>query len=92
MGGSPDEVPERYDGASPAALLPYGPKVRQVLVHGDHDFNVPLVVSKSYLRAAGAKGDDVTLLELANVGHFEIIDPKDIVWERIRAAMRRLES
>ncbi len=35
LGGSPDDVPDRYAVASPAALLPLG--VPQLLVHGLHD-------------------------------------------------------
>ena len=40
LGGGPDEVPERYVLASPAARLPLG--VPTLLVHGDADEAVPV--------------------------------------------------
>jgi acetyl esterase/lipase len=40
MGGTPVELPERYEAGSPIELLPVG--VKQVLVHGTGDEVVPL--------------------------------------------------
>ena len=74
LGGSPEEVPERYDRASPIELLPLG--VPQRLLHGDLDDTVPLGMSRDYQAAAQAKGDDAVLLALAGAGHFELIDPR----------------
>jgi pimeloyl-ACP methyl ester carboxylesterase len=72
MGGSPNDVPERYAAASPAALLPLG--VRQVLVHGTDDRVVPFAFSEAYGAAAVARGDDARLVPLQGAGHFEPID------------------
>ena len=53
LGGEPDDVPERYAVASPAALLPLG--VPQLLVHGARDDLVPRR-SEPRLRRGGASG------------------------------------
>jgi len=74
LGRSPEEVPKRYDRASPIELLPLG--VPQWLVHGDLDDTVPPGMSRDYQAAAQAKGDDAVLLALAGAGHFELIDPR----------------
>lgn len=74
MGGSPEEMPERYAVASPRELLPLG--VPQSLIHGTHDENVPYEISEKYHAAALAAGDKVELVKLPNAGHFEVIDPK----------------
>ena len=81
LGGTPDEVPERYQRASPFALLPLG--VRQVLVHGTDDEVVPFDFSERYVARACAAGDDTVLVRLDGVGHFEPIDPQSGVFERM---------
>jgi len=85
MGGTPDEVPDRYAAGSPAELIPLG--VPQVLIHGAADDIVPLSISREYAQAATAAGDDVTLLALPNTDHFAVIDPASAVWPGILAAL-----
>jgi acetyl esterase/lipase len=80
LGGTPDVAPERYAAASPAALLPLG--VRQVVIHGDSDVNVPIEVSQSYVAAARAAGDRVTYLEPEGVDHWDVINAESAIWAR----------
>ncbi|WP_081838641.1 alpha/beta hydrolase family protein [Thermogemmatispora carboxidivorans] len=82
LGGSPDEVPERYRLASPAALLPLG--VPQVLIHGTADDRVPVEISRDYGTQARAAGDQLTLVELPGVDHFALIDSHSAAWQRTR--------
>lgn len=86
LGGTPAAVPDRYAAASPAALLPLGPGVRQVLIHGAEDAIVPLVVSTAYQQAAAAKGDRAELIAVPDIGHFEVIAPEGAAWAAIRKA------
>jgi acetyl esterase/lipase len=88
LGGSPDEVPERYAAASPAALLPLG--VPQVLIHGALDDIVPLQVSQVYTQRATEAGDRVTLIQLADADHFTLIDPCSMAWASTVQALRTL--
>lgn len=85
LGGTPSEVPARYQQASPKSLLPLS--ALQVLVHGTEDTNVPIELSKTYHDSAVAKGDDVVLLELPGVEHFKVIDPDSEVWPDIVDAL-----
>lgn len=78
LGGSPDAVPERYEVASPGALLPLG--VPQLLVHGSRDDAVPSGQSSAYAVAARAAGDDVELIELADADHFDVVEPSHTAW------------
>ena len=80
LGGSPDEVPERYAAASPAELLPLG--LRQLVVHGRRDDIVPPELSRTYVERARAAGDDVELVE-CDEGHFECLDPASESWAAI---------
>jgi len=73
LGGAPAAVPARYRMASPAEMLPLG--IRQLLVHGTLDEDVPVVISRRYAAAAKRAGDDVDFIELANSGHMDFIDP-----------------
>ncbi|PTL84441.1 alpha/beta hydrolase [Vitiosangium sp. GDMCC 1.1324] len=88
LGGTPAQVPERYELASPAALLPLG--VKQVLVHGTDDDTVPLSVSTEYHARATKLGDSVRLVSLPGAGHFEVIDPRAREWPQVVEAVASL--
>jgi pimeloyl-ACP methyl ester carboxylesterase len=85
MGGSPEQVPERYSTASPGTLLPLG--VKQVLIHGSRDPDVPYEISQFYTERAQSLGDDATLVTLKNAGHFEVIDPGSKEHPQVRDAI-----
>jgi pimeloyl-ACP methyl ester carboxylesterase len=86
LGGSPDEAPGAYAAASPIELpLPH---VRQRLLHGDRDPDVPLELSVRYRDAKVARGEDVALAILPGVGHFEPMDPTSAAWPEVLAAIR----
>jgi acetyl esterase/lipase len=88
MGGAPTEYPERYDAGSPYDLLPLG--IRQFLLHGTDDRDLPLEVSERYVRRAAERGDSATLLTLPDVGHFELIDPTSTVWPTVLSVVTAL--
>lgn len=77
LGGEPEQVPERYDVASPAEHLPFGVPI--LCVHASGDGNVPIAQSQNFVAAARSVGDDA---ELATVegDHFVVIDPGDPAW------------
>jgi len=79
MGGTPDEVPERYDLGDPARRVPFGMPV--LLVHGLADRIVTVKQSRRLLaKAQKAGATDVTLVELEGIGHREHIDPRARPW------------
>lgn len=82
LGGSPEQVPERYAAASPAQLLPLGVPV--LLVHGAHDDTVPVSLSRDFQRAALAAGDACDLRIGGHDGHFEHIDPASGAWATVK--------
>lgn len=77
MGGGPEEVPERYAIADPAALPP--PPVPVTLAHGTEDDNVPIAMSRAF--KAGH------LVEIAGAGHFDLIDPQSRAWPRVLSVL-----
>jgi acetyl esterase/lipase len=85
LGGTPEQVPERYAAASPAELIPLG--VRQLLIHGADDDIVPLSISEGYREVATESGDDIALLALPNTDHFAVIDPDSAAWPGILSAV-----
>jgi len=87
MGGSPDEVPERYRWADPVQLGPVG--IPQTLLFGkyDDDWNP---AGERYLEAARVRGDDVSTVVAEASGHFEMIDPDSTTWPLVVGAARRL--
>ncbi|MFT3877363.1 MAG: alpha/beta hydrolase [Propioniciclava sp.] len=77
IGGSPEEFPERYTDADPSRRLPT--PVPVVLIHGDDDDEVPWSVSGSYAAKAARAGSPVKLVRVPGVGHYELIDPTNLV-------------
>lgn len=88
LGGTPDELPERYSAASPIELAPLG--LPQLLVHGERDDIVPIAISEGHFAAAREQGDDVTLFALPEADHFAVIDPESPVWPEMQAAILTL--
>lgn len=88
LGGSPDEVPERYKQTSPVELLPARVPVR--LVHGAADAVVPVELGREYEAAARRVGGDVELAVVEGAGHFELIAPGSSAWPAVRAALLSL--
>jgi fermentation-respiration switch protein FrsA (DUF1100 family) len=88
LGGSPAEVPERYELASPAARLPLG--VPQLLVHGGQDEIVPAAMSRAYASSAVAASDRIELIIHEELGHFEHLDPRSEAWESVRTWLLRV--
>jgi acetyl esterase/lipase len=77
MGGGPEEVPERYAVADPAALPP--PAVPVTLVHGTADDQVPVGMSRAF--GVGR------LVEIPEAGHYDLIDPESHAWPEVMAAL-----
>jgi acetyl esterase/lipase len=73
LGGTPSEHPDRLRAASPLAMLPL--RVPHLIIHGSDDTAVPLELSRRYIRAARAAGDEAELIELSGTGHMEFLDP-----------------
>jgi acetyl esterase/lipase len=82
MGGGPDEVPERYAASDPSQAVPVGIPVS--LLHGTSDDNVPWQQSRDFRERAAAAGDQVRLVQLSGLGHFELIDPLSTAWPAVR--------
>lgn len=90
MGGTPQELPDRYMQASPMELLPL--KVPQRLLHGVLDPIVPVEQSRTLEARARARGDDAQLWLLEGAGHFDLIAPFAPAWRRVEEAVRSLLS
>jgi acetyl esterase/lipase len=78
LGGTPDEVPDRFAAANPMQLVPLGKPT--LVVHGADDETVPLKRSRAYYEAAKAAGDPVELVEPSPGHHRVHIDPRSDAW------------
>lgn len=83
MGGSPEELPERYAVGDPLALVPVQTPV--LLVHGVEDKTVSVRLSREYARAARAAGGEVELVEIEGPagGHRAHVDPRGAAWASV---------
>jgi pimeloyl-ACP methyl ester carboxylesterase len=87
LGGTVDEVPDRYRQASPVELLPLGVPQRHLV--GAEDILVPAAYVEAYV-AVASRHDDVQLGILAHMGHFELVDPSTPAWPALRRAVLSL--
>jgi acetyl esterase/lipase len=80
MGGSPEELPERYAVGDPIRLLPLS--MPALLVHGVRDETVSVRLSRNYVRDARAAGASVELVEIEGEAgrHRAHIDPRGESW------------
>jgi acetyl esterase/lipase len=88
LGGTPERVPEHYHEASPAEAAITG--VPQRLIHGAKDDIVPVEMSRSYREVKKKRGEDVQLIEIADAGHFELIDPQSKAWGAVQETVLKL--
>jgi acetyl esterase/lipase len=86
MGGSPEELPERYAAADPLANVPLDIPV--LIVHGVLDATVSIELSRRYTRAAGGA---VELVEIDGEAgaHRAHIDPRGEAWRAVTGWLRR---
>jgi acetyl esterase/lipase len=90
MGGSPDEVPDRYAIGDPMRLVPLEMPV--LIVHGVCDETVSIELSRGYARESNVAGGRVELVELegeAGRRHRVHLDPRSESWA---AVVRWLEK
>jgi acetyl esterase/lipase len=87
LGGTPAAVPERYREASPAARLPLG--IRQHVLHGEDDHEVPPRLSEDYVGRARDAGDEVDYVPLPGADHMALVDPRSPAYA---AVLRHLLS
>lgn len=85
LGGTADEVPERYAQTSPFVRLPLG--VPQWLVHGAYDRAVPPDSVLRYSERARSRGDRVVLGVTSNAGHYEPAVPGSSTWMTLQQAV-----
>lgn len=79
MGGSPDQVPERYEVANPRRRLPL--EVPLLLVHGDADEVVPITRTREFAATAREAGDQVDVVEFPGGSHMAVADTRTAGWE-----------
>ncbi len=82
LGTAPDERPDIDPMQLPA------PGVAVTIVQGSADEVVPLAVAVSYCAAF----PKTRLVQLANTGHFALIDPRSSAWPTVVEEVRRLSS
>jgi len=80
LGGKPSDVPEHYREADPMELSI--PHARQWILHGKDDDTVPVEFSRDYAQLKKKHEEKVDLVEIAQCGHFELIDPRSDAFKK----------
>ena len=85
LGGKPSEVPEHYREADPMEFE-HCP-LAAVVLHGADDDTVPPALGREYAEQKKKRGERVELVEIANAGHYDLIDPRSEAFKRVKAAV-----
>jgi acetyl esterase/lipase len=88
LGGSYEEVSDRYHEASPVTLLPNG--VPQIIIHGSDDPAVPPELGQAYVEAGKSFGESIGFFVIPRTAHFEMIAPWTSSWPIVEASVRFL--
>jgi len=86
IGGTPEQLPQRYRDASPIELFPLG--VRQAFFTGQ----MFAAHSAPYAAAVKQAGDAAQVLPFPSAGHFVFIDPQSMVWPEVMKSVRQMLS
>jgi acetyl esterase/lipase len=89
MGGSPEELPERFALGDPVAQVPLAAPV--LLVHGRSDETVSVRLSREYARASRAAGGAAQLVEIDGPAgrHRAHLDPRSGAWATVTRWLAR---
>jgi pimeloyl-ACP methyl ester carboxylesterase len=88
VGGSFEEVPNRYSNASPITLLPTG--IDQILVYGADDPAVPAELGQSYIKTGKSCKENIGLCIIPKASHFELIAPWTSSWPIVQGIVKSL--
>jgi acetyl esterase/lipase len=89
LGGTPSTVEDHYRDADPMKLR-IG--IRQWILHGTMDVDVPPSISRAYVAIKMKAIEHVRLLEIAGAGHFDLVDPRSAAWKEVeRTALEATE-
>ncbi|MCP9276471.1 alpha/beta hydrolase family protein [Mycolicibacterium arenosum] len=81
LGGTPQEVPERYQSVDPIQNI--DPAIPILAVHGDADRTVPVVLSQRYIDEVVRQRGIGEIVIAAGENHVSIVDPKSPMYARI---------
>jgi acetyl esterase/lipase len=87
LGGTPEQVPDRYAAADPMAAVPLPTPV--LCLHARADDAVPITQSEAYVAAARRAGAAAVLHEVPG-DHFTLIDPRHETWVLVRSSLPQL--
>lgn len=87
LGGTADEVVDRWDLVDPVRRVGHGVPV--VVGHGQDDDSVPLDQSRAYVDAARAAHDPIELV-IERGDHMAVVHPGSPAWQRPAARLAGL--
>jgi dipeptidyl aminopeptidase/acylaminoacyl peptidase len=72
LGGTPEVISSRYDEACASS---HASSTRRFIVHGTKDEDVPIGITRAFMRARQNDPVRPSLLEIPDAGHMDLIDP-----------------
>lgn len=73
-------------------ILSKSPSIPTIVIHGDSDLRVPMELSANFVESQRVLGADIKLVQIKDIGHFEIIDPTSSAFPKILSALAALRD
>ncbi len=86
MGGTPQEVPARYQSANPGDLLPL--QCPQILIQGTDDDQIPPTLPSRFAQLSQHAGSQATVAIIPNADHLDVVDPTSAAWPTVLAHIK----
>ena len=90
LGGTPDEVPDRYASVDPIQNL--DPQTPVIAVAGTSDHVVPHVLSQDYVAADAKAGGRARAIIMPGQTHSSLVDPKSRAFEQVLELITRVTN
>lgn len=88
MGGTPEQVPERYKAGDPGLLQPLS--APQLLIQGTRDNQIPPQLPAAWAKLAQQRGSSATVKMIPDADHFDIVDPESRAWPEVMQSIRSM--
>ncbi|WP_245551720.1 alpha/beta hydrolase family protein [Gordonia hirsuta] len=75
LGGTPDDIPERYAMVDPIQNI--DPSIPTIAINGDADRTVPAVLGQNYVAAAKKRGGRSTFVMIPGANHVSLVTPNN---------------
>jgi acetyl esterase/lipase len=90
MGGTPQDLADRYKAGNPGDLLPF--QIPQLLIQGTADDQIPPELPSRWAEMSRRLRNVATVSMIPSADHFDVVDPESRAWATVREGVLKMIS